>query len=68
MEQLGFSPVSVKQTQWLALRRCQADLMIDSYWDRFKFLLALKIKYFRKKMIFYVIQCKIKGIPQSSNT
>ena len=27
MEQLGFSPVSVKQTKWLALRYilCQAD-------------------------------------------
>ena len=46
----------------------QADPMIDRYWDRFKFLSPLQIKYFRKKLIFYEIQCKIKGIPQSRNT
>ena len=44
---------------------CQADQMIDACGDRFKFLSALQIKYFRKKLIFYEIQCKKKGIPQS---
>ena len=76
IEQFGFSPVSVKQTQWLALRLVKytgvllskADPMIDRYRDRFKFLSALQIKYFRKKLIFYDIQCKMKGIPQSRNT
>ena len=46
---------------------CQADRMtIFTY--RFKLLSALQIKYFRKKMIFYEKQCKMKGIPQSRNT
>ena len=71
MEQLGFSLVSVKQTKGLALRLvfkvygCQADPMINRYPDRFKFLSSLQIKYFRKRLIFYEIQCKKKGIPQS---
>ena len=47
---------------------CQADRIIDRYGDRFKFLSALQIKYFRKKLIFYKLQCKMKGIPQSRNT
>ena len=47
---------------------CQADQMIDRYRDRFKFMSALQIKYFRKKLIIYEIQCKMKGIPQSRNT
>ena len=45
---------------------CQADWMMDR--DRFNFLSALQIKYFRKKLIFYEIQCMMKGIPQSRNT
>ena len=49
---------------------CQADRMIDRncYRDLLKSLSALQIKYFRKKLIFYEIQCKMKGIPQSRNT
>ena len=47
---------------------CQADWMINCYRDRFKFLSALQIKYYRKKLIFYEIQCKMKGIPISRNT
>ena len=34
----------------------KADRMIDRYRDLFKFLSALQIKYFRKKLIFYEIQ------------
>ena len=41
--------------------------MIDRYRDRFKFLSALQMKLFRKKMIFYEIQCKMKGIQRSRN-
>ena len=55
------SPVAGK------VHRCQADRMIDLYRDHFKFLSALQIKYFRKKLVFYEIQCKMKGIPQSRN-
>ena len=47
---------------------CQADRMINHNRDRFKFLSALQIKYFRKKLVFYEIQCEMKGIPQSRNT
>ena len=47
---------------------CQADQMIERYQDRFKFLSSLQIKSFRKELIFYEIQSKIKGIPQSRNT
>ena len=47
---------------------CKADHMIDRYLYHFKLLSALQIKYFRKKLIFYEIQCKMKGIPQSRNT
>ena len=35
--------------------------MIDRYRDRFKFLSALPIKYFREKLIFFEIQCKINA-------
>ena len=45
------------------VHECQANWMID----RFKFLSALQIKYFRKKLIFYEIHCKMKGIPESRN-
>ena len=47
---------------------CQADRMIDRYPNRFKFLSALQIKYFQKKLIFYEIQRKMKGLPQFRNT
>ena len=47
------------------VHRHQGDRMTDRYQDRFKFLSALQIKYFRKKLIFYEKQCKMKGIPQS---
>ena len=49
---------------------CQAERMndLDCYRDRLKTLSALQIKYFLKKLIFYEIQCKMKGIPQSRNT
>ena len=46
----------------------QTDRMIDRYRDRFKFLSLFQIKCFRKKLIFYEIQCKMKGIPQSRNS
>ena len=45
----------------------QADRMIDHYRDHFKFLSAIQIKYFRKKLIVYEMQCKVKGEPQSKN-
>ena len=32
------------------VHECQADRMIDRYRDLFKFLSALQIKYFRKKL------------------
>ena len=47
---------------------CQADRMIDRYRDRFKFLSAIQIKYFRKKLIFYERRCKMKGLLQCRNT
>ena len=52
MEPLGFSPVSVKKTQWLALRLVKYTGVKLIYWDRLKFLSALQIKYFRKKVDF----------------
>ena len=42
--------------------------MIDCYRYHFKFLSAIQIKYFRKKVIFYEIQSKMKVIPQSRKT
>ena len=70
MEQLGFSQVSVKQTKWLALGLVKYMGVKLIGWsivtkDRFKFLSALQIKYFLKKLILYEIQCKKKDIPQS---
>ena len=47
---------------------CQADRMFDRYQDCLNFLTALQIKYSWKKLIFYEIQCKMKGIPHSRTT
>ena len=53
MEQLGFTPLSVKQTKWLALRLVMyTGVKLIGWsivtWDRFKFLSALQIKKFGK--------------------
>ena len=68
---MDFWRANMDSVQWKILPSANgnfADQMIDCYRDHFKFLSALQIKYFRKKLIFYVIQCKMKGIPQSRNT
>ena len=57
MEQLGFSPVSIKKNTMASpeagkVHGCQADPMIDRYRDRIKFLTALQIKYFSEKVDF----------------
>ena len=56
MQQLGFFPV--KQTKWLALRQVKYMGVKLIGWlivtrDRFKFLSALQINYFRVRMKVY---------------